>query len=781
MKLSFKAEPCSHTAPEALTGGEKLSNLNKHNMTKIKNMLLAALLLLTAYTLPAQKVRLLDLNSQAPIQEASYKYGDLQGITASDGSFTLEIKKGLSLSLSHLNYGSWELKPDEVQHALKTGVIFRQETNYMLQPVTIVAVHTPASGNPVHTIGTADRLAHDGGNLLNNIEGFSSIRKSPAYGYDPVFRGFKYDQLNVVIDGSQCASAACPNRMDPPTSQVAPNMTGRIEILKGPHSLRFGNSFGATINFITTPPVFTETLKTTGRLTSSFESNGGILRNEGTITLSRKNATLSLFGSYSKGGDYKDGSGNKVPADFMRASAGAVVGFRLTSSQTLELSATRNFARDTDFPALMMDLRSDDTWLLNLRHTANLNRNNLKSWKTTAYASLVDHVMDNLDKVMNPRMMNALTPAKTKTYGGRTEGSWLFEGSRLFAGLDIKHDYAEGIREREFIAGPNAGKVFYDNIWQKGNITRSALFAEYQRKLNKLSLIASARLEANQSSTDETAPEFAKNYTETTASQINPSFSVGVIANPGSKFTAGLWLGRSQRSGSMTERFINYLAVGQDAWELLGNPLIKPEANNEADLNLAFSTGKTEIRLDMFAALITDYISSVIDTSLTPKFTTSPGVRQFINIDKAFKTGFEVSWIQSLGSFMKHRLSIAYTYGQNSVTDEPLPEISPLDMKYVLSANLLKDRLTPVVSFRYAADQNRISTDYGETKTPSFFLIDVSASYRIVRGIDLTAGIQNLLDEAYYEHLNRTISGMPPVEIFAPGRSIFVSLSFALK
>ncbi len=219
-------------------------------MTQIKSTLLAALLLLSAYTVPAQKVRLLDLNTQAPIPEASYQYGDQKGITGSDGSFSLELKKGLSLSLSHLNYGSWVLKPDEVQHALKTGVIFRQETNYMLQPVTIVAVHTPASGNPVHTIETADRLAHDGGNLLNNIEGFSSIRKSPAYGYDPVFRGFKYDQLNVVIDGSQCASAACPNRMDPPTSQVAPNMTGRIEILKGPHALRFGNSFGATINFI---------------------------------------------------------------------------------------------------------------------------------------------------------------------------------------------------------------------------------------------------------------------------------------------------------------------------------------------------------------------------------------------------------------------------------------------------------------------------------------------------------------------------------------------------
>lgn len=750
-------------------------------MTQIKQFVLAAMLLLATQYISAQKVRLLDLSNLTPIQEASYIYGDEKGITGTDGSFTLVLKKGTSLSLSHINYGSWTLKPEEVQQALKSGVIYRQETSYILQPVSIVAVHSPAAGTQVHALSPVDRLAHDGGNLLNNIEGFSSIRKSPAYGFDPVFRGFKYEQLNVVIDGAQCASAACPNRMDPPTSQVAPNMTSRIEILKGPHSLRYGSAFGATINYVSTPVVFTDKMKTSGRLTGSYETNGGILRNEGTLAFSRKRVNLSVYGSYSKGGDYKDGEDNTVPAGFMRASVGAVAGFRLTDKQTLELSATRNFARDTDFPSLPMDLTSDDTWLLNARHSANLNRVMLKSWKTSAYATLVDHVMDNLSKVINPRTMNAITPAKTKTYGGRTEGHWHFSGSKLYAGLDMKYDFAEGIREREFIAGPNAGKTFYDNVWQEGNIMKTALFAEYQYRLKQVSLIASGRLESNQSGIDDAAPEFVKNYDKTETSQFNPSFSLGATLKPMESFSAGLWFGRAQRSGSMTERFINYLPVGQDAWELLGNPLIKAEVNNEADLNLIFTTEKTQISADLFVAVIRDYISSSIDTSLTPKFPTSPGVRQFINIDKAFKAGFEISWIQSLGSFLQHRMSMAYTYGQNSVLDEPLPEISPLDLRYVLSASLLNDRLSPQLSLRYVLKQERISTDYGETVTPEFALIDFSLRVQISGGISATAGIQNLLDEAYYEHLNRTIGGTPPVVIFAPGRSIFVSLSFSLK
>ncbi len=64
-----------------------------------------------------------------------------------------------------------------------------------------------------------ERLEHDAANILNQPPSFSSILKGGNYGFDPVFRGFKYDQLNVVMNGAQGATAACPNRMDPPTSQ----------------------------------------------------------------------------------------------------------------------------------------------------------------------------------------------------------------------------------------------------------------------------------------------------------------------------------------------------------------------------------------------------------------------------------------------------------------------------------------------------------------------------------------------------------------------------------
>ena len=87
-------------------------------------------------------------------------------------------------------------------------------------------------------------------------------------------------RYQVVLNGAQSATAACPNRMDPPTSQMAPNMIDRIEILKGPYALRYGSGFGATINFVPSSLRFTTDKDVYGRLSMAYEGNGDIIRGE---------------------------------------------------------------------------------------------------------------------------------------------------------------------------------------------------------------------------------------------------------------------------------------------------------------------------------------------------------------------------------------------------------------------------------------------------------------------------------------------------------------------
>jgi iron complex outermembrane receptor protein len=726
---------------------------------------------------PQSSVKLFDNESKSAIRGAIFKYGKQSGRSDGNGIVTLNYEQNKTLYLSHTSYGQWSMSDTQVQEAITKGLIYKEPEVFSLLPVTILEVRNKTNEKRVLTVEKPDGLSHDAGQFLSQLPEFSGIRKSGSYGYDPVLRGFKYDQLNIVIDGAQSAAAACPNRMDPPISQVALNMIEQVEILKGPYSLRYGNSFGGVINFTSQPAVFSEQYLVKGRISGGYESNGNVARSEGMVDLSDKALNLKLFGSYAKGYDYCDGDGEMVPANFLRGSFGSNLGIKLNEKQVVSLSATRNFARDTEFPALGMDLISDDTWLLNGRHTYNLSRKNLKSWNTTFYTSLVDHLMNNSLRIASPRSMDMETPAKTQTYGARTEGYYKFNNNRFYLGADFKQSRAQGNRTREFLTGVNAGKVIVDKAWQDGQVTNTGFFGEYQLPLGYLTLSLSGRIDFNSASASDLSADYIKLYPQTTIKQVNPGISAGAIRSFGKGFSASLWLGRVQRSGSLSERYINYLAIGLDPYEVVGDPQIKPEINNQMDLIFEYKSRNTTINTTLFGAYLQNLISAEIVPGLTPKLVTSPGVRQVMNIAEAMKSGFEISWTQKLGFGLQNRLGIAYTYGQNLVLNEPLPEIAPLDFRYILSGLYLNNTIRPEIQLRHVLEQNRISKDFGEIKSPSFTVVDVNIKYTLSKAFNLSLGVNNLLDEAYFEHLNRSIAGTAKRPIFSPGRNFFAMLT----
>lgn len=751
--------------------------LNIHNTYVFRWLLLFMLIpLINIAQEYKTQIQLVDASSQKPIIGAAYQYGNEKGISDADGIITIEFSQNQILDLSHVSYGKWQLSAEQVAEAIKSKSIKRQAKLVTMQPVTIIGLKPLNGENDKLEVKQPDRLAHDACEVLCANPAISGIRKSGSYGMDPVLRGFKYDQLNIVIDGAQCASAACPNRMDPPTSQISINMMDHVEIMKGPHSLRYGNAFGGTLNFVSVAPDFTQDKGLYGRVSSTYESNGDILRGEGKLGFSSNTYDLNVFGAWSQGNDYTDGEGISTPSSFLRGSFGSSLAMKVGKHQKVMITATRNLARDTDFPALPMDLRSDDTWLLNARHEVSFVNKKLQSWKTAVYSTRVNHVMDNLDKALDPRMLNAQTNANTGNYGGRTEGFWVLPSAELYLGADYRLEQAEGSRTREFLMGPMAGNTVEDNIWQNSSISKTSAFAEYTYRLGATNFVFSGRLEFNNARANDPATEFVNIHPETEISQVNPSASVGSVHQFKNGMQIGLWFGRAQRSGSITERFINHLPVGQDPYEMVGTPDIKPEVNNQVDLNLGYKTTETIINLSLFTSFLQDYISSEIDPALTPKMPTSPGVRRYINIDEAMMSGFEVSWDQRLFAGLTHQLSAAYTYGQNKVIDQPLPEIAPMDIRYALRGSYLDGKLKPEASVRYVVQQDRISTEFGETETPSFTLVDASVSYKISKLFNATLGAQNLFDVAYYEHLSRSVRGTNPRPIYAPGRNFYVSV-----
>ncbi|MBI2284259.1 MAG: TonB-dependent receptor [Bacteroidetes bacterium] len=651
---------------------------------------------------------------------------------------------------------------------------FNDSTVETLSPVSVYAL----KGKPTHKslkLTHADWVKHDAGEVLLQIPGFSSIRKSGDFGFDPVFRGFKWEQVSILNDGGLTAHAACPNRMDPPSSQVMINQVEKIEVIKGPHNFRFGPATGAVVNFKTAEPVFSSQKEMFGRINIGGESNGDIFRTEGQIGMRGKNTQVSLAGSYSNGRDYKDGNGTIIPAVFNRGAINLNAAYQVKQNQVASINITRNFARNTSFPTLMMDLLSDDTWMIQGKYQIRSTNRWYSQWNTQVFTSFVDHQMGNGLRPASATMLSHVF-SNTQTSGGKTEFQIKKNNQALYLGADLKYEYANGNRTRTMITGMMAGKTFTDTLWQKASLLHTGFFGHFDKTIGKYEFTLSSRLDLVHAKPNAVSTKYAGTNTKLETADLNPSISAGINRIFSRSFQAGLWLGRGVRSASITEKFINFIPVGLDAYEVVGNAQLKPEANTQLDLILAYKNQSTSLQVTLFASSVQNFISSVVDPTLKPVVSTAPGVRRFINISNARLTGFEFHWGQQVGSRIRNELSATYTRGQNRELDQPLPEINPFELRNKLQADLYKNKITGYISLRHSFEQNRVSTAFNEKTTAAFTVTDLGLNIRPAAKLQFTLAVQNLFNQTYKEHLSRYISSTLPLN--SPGRSWVMMASY---
>ena len=167
--------------------------------------------------------------------------------------------------------------------ALITSVSFSQEKKDIKRDtikriqLDEVIVTGKLKTDPIHTIvsNKYDKNVVQPKNvadLFNSINGFSVIKRG-NYAIDPSFRGSQYEQLNIQYDGGTKAMHACPNRMDPITTHIIPEEISKIEIIKGPYTVRYGATFGGVINMVSKKPNYLEN-GFHGKISSGFETNG---------------------------------------------------------------------------------------------------------------------------------------------------------------------------------------------------------------------------------------------------------------------------------------------------------------------------------------------------------------------------------------------------------------------------------------------------------------------------------------------------------------------------
>ena len=634
------------------------------------------------------------------------------------------------------------------------------------------------------------------GELFQDINGFYLIKRG-NYAMEPSFRGLQYEQLNIQYDGGTKAFHACPNRMDPATTLVNPEEVNRIEVIKGPFSVRYGNNFGGVINMVTNSGANVQDILS-GSISSGYESNGNSFVNM--LSLQSRVNKFYVLGNISHRdyGNYEDGNQNEIPSSFRSLGYGIKMGYDIQPYQNIQVGIRQNFGRDVLHAGLPMDTDVDNSTIATLEYSLKSNRNYFKGLNAKTYYSFVDHIMSNLRRP-SAAMTEAIAPVEATTYGGKLESEWKFgEKWRLFYGIDAVNIERDGGRNRlvkvNMMGNPLPNPMsFYDKIWQDSYIHTYGNFAEAKYYMApKTTLTFGTRIDWVISEIRDIDQSFANLYpTVGKRNETNWSGHASVKHFLSDHQSLELSLGRGVRAANMEERFIAFFNIGRDPYEYVGNPNLKAEVNNQIELSYQgkeFFDGsyfnQIEYGASIYFSHFENYIMGVVDETLMRKFNpTTPPIhpKVFRNINNAFRTGFDLYGnLQFLNDF-HFQTELSYVYTENKDFNESLPLTPPMMTRFKLSYEV--EKFWASVQYSLTARQNKISKSFDETPTPGYEIMDIKAGFVPLKNMNVGIGILNVLDQFYYHHLTFAFNNQPDfgrTPITEPGRNftVFVNYKF---
>ena len=627
--------------------------------------------------------------------------------------------------------------------------------------------------------------ASDGADFLKSIPGFSTIRKGGSNG-DPMLRGMAGSRLNLLVDGGQIGGG-CPSRMDPPTAYISPQLYDRVTVIKGPQTVLYGpgNSAGTVL--------FERDFKRYAKTDASLEGSllgGSAGRNDQMLDVraGTPDVYMNVSANHTHAQDYEDGDGNRVHSSWDRWNADAAVGWTPDDNTRVELSAGKG-----DGQAAYAFSGMDGAQFL--RKSAGLKIEHdrpdavFSHIEAQLYYNYTDHVMDNYTlRQPDPSSMMPMAMASDvdrKTVGGRLVGSFDWsEAWKLQTGIDGSSSVhtsrmggPAGGMLPDYRTRPRVRDARMDMLGAFGELNWNV--AERDR------WIAGARIDRAQTRgydlPDNTSSSGGmmnmggmgptRHAVDASRSQTLPSGFVRYerdLAAAPATFYAGI---------GHVERFPDY-------WELFGGHAnktlasfeqLKPEKTTQLDIGLQYHDSKLKAWVSGYAGVVSDFILMDYGSGMS--------AGKASNVDARI-AGTEAGMVYSLSERWKVDATLAWTWGENRTEHRPLPQMPPLETRFGLTYD------TGVWSvgglWRLAAAQHRVAVGegniVGQDLGPSegFGVFSLNGGYRIDSKTTLSAGIDNLFDKTYAEHVNAASAGLVgyvnTVRVNEPGRTFWLKL-----
>ena len=621
--------------------------------------------------------------------------------------------------------------------------------------------------------------ARDVGEAIKVIEGITSVRKG-AIANDVVLRGFQRDNLNLLIDGMRIYGA-CPNRMDPNAFHIDFAEIEKISVIKGPFDVKNPGSLGGLVEIKTMRPE-----KGWGGTVNAFAGSYENI-NTSFSTFCGGDKVDALFGyAYRYSLPYKDGDGDRITKLYPASSPNrykdgeeddkaysintywSKFGFNLFENNRLEIGYARQEADDIIYPYLLMDAVYDNTDRLNVKYEIPDISNRIKNLKAQFYWNQVKHDMTDERRVSSTGFASGYMMrcyAEAKTFGGKLESDITVHSGRLTAGIDyyLRNWDAE-----------NTLPIGKQKMMPDVDSSNIGTYLEYGRSFGKdFRLTLGARFDRARTKAQDDRTALYRLYHRTRDREETDSYVSGniqILYAPVKTIELFGGFGCVTRPPGPDERYIA-LQKPMMTPDWVGNPELDPVQNREFDFGLRYLGNRFYGKTTFFYSDIKDFIT-VYDLEGPVK-----SARSFRNVDATLYGG-EINLNLFLPFDLHLQGGLSYTWARDDTHNKPLPEIPPLQGK--IAARY--DVYTYFVEIEgiFADDQHRVDSDLNEEKTPGWGIMNLKFGVKYKK-FDIFAGVHNLFDRQYFEHLSYQRdpfrSGIKVPEI---GRNFYLNISCSL-
>ena len=624
-----------------------------------------------------------------------------------------------------------------------SSVVFAAEADsaHILAPIVVTA----QQGNDAHGLivhadpkqPTQPIPAVDGAAYLQSIVGFNQIKNGGANG-DVTFRGMFGSRIKILTDGTENLGA-CPSRMDNPASYVSPESYDKITVVKGPQTVQYAHTgSAATVIFEREPEQLTSAKPYRGQATVMLGSYGRLDQNvEAAVGDETKYARLNANRSIAD--SYQDGAGNTVPSDWEKWNADLALGWTPNEDTWVELKGGKS-----DGEAVYAGRPMDGSKFARESLGLHVEKKNIgdviKKVEAQVDYSYNDHVMDNFSlRKFNPAdgmSMPMASNVARRTLNARVAMTQDWGKLQLISGIDSQKN--EHTKRSGSLMSPYQNKARVGDM----DFESYGAFGELSYAFNdQHKLVTGARVD--QAKIDNLA-------TDTERKETLPSGFVRIESELAEHVKTYAGLGYVERVPDYWELFST--KYHQSAGTTFAD--LENEKTAQFDAGYQYEQGAFKSWASVYAGLIQDYIL----VAYTPTGSMGRLEAKSRNIDATI-AGAEAGVAYQLTDQIQADISAMYAWGENITDHTALPQIAPLEGRFNL--RYVQEKYNLGLLWRVVAAQDRTSyregniIGYDLEDSKGFGTLSLNGTYNIQKDLDLSVGIDNVLNKNYAEHLNK--------------------------